>query len=519
MQSSSQSESPPSRRGISTGWTALAWTGWWLLALWPLTGHWATNPQYTYGWLVPPLAVLLLWRRWRSRPEPGEPARWSMPIVLAMAATFFPVWLVVAANPGWRTAEGLLTLCAVAGTVSLAARLGGVRWAWHFAFPIAFILTAVPWPSYIEDSLMQGLMRFVAGVTVVLLNAGGIPAVQRGNLIEVVAGVLGVDEACSGVRSLQAAFMAALFLGEFHRLKSGARFALLAAGFAVAVLTNIARTAFLSYSAAHDGVASVAKWHDPAGYTILSVCLVSIALLAEWLRARHSATVVPSSAIPAHLPPARAGVMLAAWLVFAVVATEAWYWRKPAGDTPLWTVATPEGATEEPLPAASLAMLGCDRTRSANWRDDSGARWTLYFLEWRPRRSRAAVLAQVHRPDVCLPGIGYVEAGPQRPLAVSAAGFDLIFTSMHFRDPDGRDAFAFYCPWEFLPGEPGRNAVFGNFTQAASLRRVWQRERVLGLQVAEMIVTGARSREAAEAAFRGQFSRLIHRTVLPAESK
>jgi hypothetical protein len=54
--------------------------------------------------------------------------------------------------------------------------------------------------------------------------------------------VLGIDEACSGVRSLQATLMVSLFLGEIHRLKIGARVALVAIGFGAAFLTNIGRS-------------------------------------------------------------------------------------------------------------------------------------------------------------------------------------------------------------------------------------------------------------------------------------
>jgi exosortase len=495
---------------------AFAWIGWWLMALWPLAGHWNANPQYTYGWLVPPLAVVLAWRRWHTRPAPDRPARWSSLLMFISAAAVFPAWLIAQPNPGWRLVPSVLALSAVAGTVALTARIGGKSWARHFAFPILFVLTAVPWPGFLEEAIMQGLMRFVAGVTVALLNLGGLPAVQRGNLVEVATGLLGVDEACSGVRSLQAALMASLFLGEFHRLKSGARIALVTAGFVVALLTNIVRTAFLSFSAARHGIEAVAKWHDPAGYTVLSACLLVIALFAEWLRGRHRTATATPSVSPAQTLPARTGIVLAAWLVFVFAGTEAWYFQKQSGDTLKWTLALPKGAREEALPEATLGLLGCDRTRAANWSDDAGARWTLFFLEWFPHHSRTALLAQVHRPEVCFPSTGFLETGPRRTISITVAGFDLAFASLHFQDPRGRDAFVFYCPWEIIPGRPGRNTSFSDSTRATSLRRVWQRERVVGQQVAELIVTGLPSREAAEASLRTQLGTMVQPLVLPA---
>ena len=51
-------------------------------------------------------------------------------------------------------------------------------------------------------------------VTVGALNLLGITAVQRGNVIELQTGSVGFDEPCSGIRSLQAVLMLALFLGR-----------------------------------------------------------------------------------------------------------------------------------------------------------------------------------------------------------------------------------------------------------------------------------------------------------------
>ena len=490
-------------------WLLLGWASWWLLAFWPLAGYWTTNPQYAYGWLVPPLALLLAKRRWQVRPAPSQPPPWSKIAVIASAALILPSWLLAQPNPGWRLVPTLLVVSAAAGSAGLCLMLGGRNWARHFAFPICFVLTAVPWPGFLEVPLVQGLMRFVAGCTVTLLNFAGHPAVQRGSLVEIVGGVLGVDEACSGVRSLQATLMAALFLGEWHRLRTGARFGLVAAGFATAVITNVARTSILSFSAARGGMNSANQLHDPAGYTVLTVCLVIVALIAERLRTRYPTATASAFASrqPAH--PVAFGPGLCVWLMAVVLATEAWYFRKPGKAIATWTLRPPLDAKIEQFPKTTLELLGCDRTMAASWREGADRQWTLFFLEWFPSRSRTALLAQVHRPEVCLPSIGLVETGERQEVRIAIAGFDLAFESMHFRDPQGQDAFVFYCPWEIVPGVGGRNAAFSDATRAASWRRVWKRERMLGQQVAEFIVSGESSRAAAEAALREQLKRLL----------
>ena len=56
---------------------------------------------------------------------------------------------------------------------------------------------------------------------------------------------MGVDGACSGIRSTQAVFMLALFFGELHRLCVRGRLGLLVSGLAIALLLNIVRTSIL----------------------------------------------------------------------------------------------------------------------------------------------------------------------------------------------------------------------------------------------------------------------------------
>jgi exosortase len=504
--------------GIPTGalkWVAVPFLAWWLLAYIPIAGHWDTNPQYSYGWYVLPLALLLAWRRWQTRPSPGPAPGWSPFLIAASAAAVFPAWLIIAPNPGWRFVLWFLALTVVAGTVGLSARLGGLPWARHFSFPIFFTLVAVPWPSHPEAFVVQGLMRCVAAVTAMLLNLIGVAATQRGNLVEVSTGVLGVDEACSGVRSLQAALMVALFLGEFYRLRTRPRFLLLAMGFFVAMLTNIVRTSFLSISAARHGLEAVEKYHDPAGYTVLTACLLVLALFATWLAGKSSPQAFASNYASPHPIPASMPIVLTAWLAFIFAGTEAWYFRAPQKEASSWSITVPAGASEQALPAATRELLGCDRSSATSWKGAGGARWTLFFLEWFPNNQRTALLARVHRPELCLPSAGLIEAGPRRTLNIPVAGFDLAFQSMHFRDAAGRDAFVFYCPWEIVPGQPGRNAEFQSDTRTASLRRVWKRDRVLGQQTAELFVTGVQNRDLAEELLRGELQRLVVPSVAP----
>ncbi len=113
----------------------------------------------------------------------------------------------------------------------------------------------------------------------------GVPAIQHGNLIEVSTGMVGINDACSGIRSIQSSLMISLFLGEFYMFSWRRRLLLIPISFALAMMLNVCRTSLLTWIAAEKGIGAIAEYHDEAGMTILLICT---ALLwgAGWLLSR-----------------------------------------------------------------------------------------------------------------------------------------------------------------------------------------------------------------------------------------
>ena len=109
------------------------------------------------------------------------------------------------------------------------------------------------------------MQHYVAAVTVEILAIWGFPAQLGGNIISPpTTGPVGIDEACSGIRSLQSAMMATLFIGYLSLKSFWMRSFLLGAGVAVAVLGNLIREFFLSYQGHHFGLEAIDTNHDSA---------------------------------------------------------------------------------------------------------------------------------------------------------------------------------------------------------------------------------------------------------------
>src|SRR5215210_240935 len=225
----------------------------WFILCRHLSLEWSANEQYSYGWFVPFFAAYLFWLRWEEAakgeirnskveiPKSSPLSTFYFPLFTFLALLLlFPVRLFEAANADWRPLSWLHALIVVGLTLLVLWRAGGTVWVRHFAFPVAFILVAVPWITAIEVPITQGLMRIVAGIASETANLLGIPAQLEGSVIRVSSGVVGVNEACSGVRSLQTSLMIGLLFGELKRLTVARRFLLIGTAVAIAFISNCA---------------------------------------------------------------------------------------------------------------------------------------------------------------------------------------------------------------------------------------------------------------------------------------
>src|SRR6266403_1079600 len=272
-----------------------------------LSGEWSVNEQYNFGWFVPFFALCLFWLRWQDRPTPevrsqklAVRSRLVAAIIgLAALLLLLPIRLFEIGTPEWRPLGWIHAASVATLTLLYIWSAGGKPWLRHFVFPIAFFFTAVPWVTPIEGPIIQGLMRVVAAVAAETVTLLGIPTQLEGNLIRVSSGLVGVNEACSGVRSLQTALMIGLLFGELKRLSILRRLMLIAGAIAIALTANFCRAIFLVWIAATENISEVNRWHNLAGYAIVALVFVGTLILAYLLGRKK-----PSAAVVAGVPPA-----------------------------------------------------------------------------------------------------------------------------------------------------------------------------------------------------------------------
>jgi len=591
----------------------------WFVVCKHLGAEWSYNEQYNYGWFVPFFALYLFWLRWEDRPQPevrGQRSRLrpasarqaevslrprgayapaggqrsdvsgertafenrksrienrkrgliASAIAIPALLLLLPLRLIEGANPDWRPISWLHAIVAVLLTLVVIWYAGGKPWLRHFAFPVMFVLVAVPWLTPIEGPIIQRLMPIVASIATEILSLFGIPAEVQGNLIRINDGMVGVNEACSGVRSLQTSIMIGLLFGELKRLRIGPRVLLVAAAIAIACVANCGRAFFVVWIAAKRGIPEVEHWHNTAGYAIVALaflgCLVVTAILSRGQRTEDSGqrsedrdqrteireestrissqrSVAESRSSNFELP--RFFVLGAlAWLLLVELGTEAWYRAHERNLRPSaqWNVHWPESAPdfrEVKIDERTRTILHNDEGRGATWRDPKqvsdfpttatgDAMCLLYFFRWHPGHN-SALLANAHRPDVCLPASGWRQTGDfgvrtyqvTRDFAVPFRHFEFSSESPGRK----RIAHAFYCVWEdrVAKDQPGTESrgLSGDpssWTRSERIQAVLNGRRHLGQQVMEYLRLEPREISASEA--EQTFAASVRQLILPA---
>jgi len=450
-----------------------------LLDLWRRA--WAIAPDQAYGWAVPFLAFYLIKERarWGPAPQPASgPERSSAWVALASALLLYAASLpVLEANALWPTAQWAGALGAGAATLAALTLAGGRRWAGHYAFPVGFVFTALTWPTPVKVWIVNHLVTANARLAAELVSALGHPAIVSGNVIAVGAGMIGVDEACSGLRSLQAVGMVALFFGEHFRLNGPRRVTLLGASFAAAWATNLARTAALTQLAAAQGLAASERWHDRAGMIELVIALGAVVLLAR--RAARGPAAAPTA-----LPPggalctrplrAAAGAALLVALL-AEGATQAWYRyheNRGSGAHRYWALRDPgAGWTPVAVPARAIAILQSSSAGGLTSRDPiSGAQAWVFVVTWEGGSAQGEN-PEWHDPTICLPAAGAARVADWGATPVTVDGVTLPFTGYAF-NAAGRPLAVFFCHWD---GELAGARAEGDLDPQDLRARRWRR--------------------------------------------
>jgi exosortase len=250
--------------------TVIVVLGW---AYWPnllyLQNAWE-QPDYTHGYLVLPIALWILWKRW---PKAGtvELTPWWPGWVLVVASLVARVYFLERGQ-NWSEAATLLMV-----VIGLALAWQGWRWMLKVWPAFAFLVFLYPLPPQLNSVLSQPLQGLATWFACLLLKFTGLWVIPDGNVILVGNEKLEVAAACNGLSmlmSLAATVTAAAALIPMSLLK---RCVLLATIGPIALGSNILRITATAWCY-HKFGAEVGKnyAHDFAGLLMMPTAMALV---------------------------------------------------------------------------------------------------------------------------------------------------------------------------------------------------------------------------------------------------
>ncbi|GAB5562814.1 MAG: hypothetical protein SynsKO_44610 [Synoicihabitans sp.] len=290
----------------------MAFTGW------DHSHWWANREDYGFGWLVPIFVLFVVKERWtqisaavggcqaENSPRVAGWQKWLLNTVLVGMMLGGALMFLLGAfyragagpsHPGslalsMGTSAIMLSLIFVNAPDPASARRSSIfedarmQLVALFVFPACVWYVSAPMVSVLENQLSLFLLNKVITVVFFCFDVLGLPLQQEGNVLVLPPlpdgsdNRVGVEQACSGIRSLTGCLFAGSFLAAVFLDKLWKKVMLVAAAMGFAILTNLLRSLFLTswaYRYGHEAIEGTV--HDVAGFSVLGLTVVGLLLL------------------------------------------------------------------------------------------------------------------------------------------------------------------------------------------------------------------------------------------------
>jgi exosortase len=251
-----------------------------------LISIWNTEPNYSHGFLVIPIAVMILWRRlsdWNYDWTPFRAPVWSW---VLLGACLLGRAVAYEWSMQWVETVSILPVAAC-----LVFALGGwplLARAWP---AVAFLVFMFPLPTSMNALVSLPLQRIATKGSCFVMQLTGLWVVAEGNVITLGTPhgpkQLEVAMACNGLSmlmTLAATVTATVILIDMPVWK---RIVILLSAFPIALISNVARIVATGWCYYYiEGARAKELAHDWSGYLMMPLALVLVGLeiwILSWL--------------------------------------------------------------------------------------------------------------------------------------------------------------------------------------------------------------------------------------------
>jgi len=278
-----RTQTSPMKNGVRYTIAAAILAATFVWAYWPtlfaLVSTWNRVPDYSHGFFVVPLALLILWMRWEQRPAMSKRLAWGGLTLIAasIAMRAFGALYFLDAADGWSI------LVWVGGAVWFLCGWPVFRWSLP---SVVFLWFMVPLPFRLDTALSRPLQYAATHASCWILQCLGQPALAENNIILLGDMRLEVEQACSGLR-IFVGIVALAFVYFVLVRRAWWEKAILVLGIVpVALAANVTRIVGTSLLFQRFGGADAHEIiHNVAGYVMIPYAAALFALLLWYVGA------------------------------------------------------------------------------------------------------------------------------------------------------------------------------------------------------------------------------------------
>lgn len=243
------------------------------------------RPEYSHGYMIPIVALFLLWQRINSIPIETKQGSWLGFIFVAIGLLLLFVGELSA----------LYTLIQYGFLLSLT----GVLWAFFGSNSMrlswaafAYLVFMIPLPNFLYFNLSSQLQLISSIIGVAVIRLFGISVFLEGNVIDLGDMQLQVAEACSGLRYLFPLMSFGFLIGYLYRGPAWQRLAIFLTTIPITILMNSFRIGVIGVTVDRWGIKMAEGFlHDFEGWIVFMGCVailfLEIAMFQLFRSQRH----------------------------------------------------------------------------------------------------------------------------------------------------------------------------------------------------------------------------------------
>lgn len=235
--------------------------------------------EYNHGYLIPFVAIYLLWLRAREMKAASLAGSWW-----GIALVIFSIALLTLGElSAVYTLSQIGFIIAIWGLALAAAGVQGLRYLW---VPLLYLAFMIPLPQMIEQKLTADLQLISSQIGVAVIRAANLTVHLDGNVIDLGSYKLQVAEACSGMRYLFPLMSFGFLCAVLFRGRWWQRGILLLSTVPITILMNSFRIGVIGILVNFYGIEQAEGFlHDFEGWVVFMAC-VGILFMIVWIFAR-----------------------------------------------------------------------------------------------------------------------------------------------------------------------------------------------------------------------------------------